>query len=167
MAKAFVKGGAVALAGPVRDRRRRRRARWCTRATSPPSWRPVAPAGLGLRPRYAAIEGVKGATLAVVRASALRGAGAGHGGAAAAAAARAAGAAALADSFRRLHGPRDARTSPATSVARARRRIALETLFVTQVAFSAAAGGGGRGGAVGAAAARRRARGWRRRSGSR
>jgi len=70
MAKAFVKGEAVALAGPVRT------ASDGTREMVHPSNVTAALAaaptqGLGLRPRYGLIEGVKGRTLDAVRAAAL------------------------------------------------------------------------------------------------
>ncbi len=73
MAKAFVKGNAVALAGPVRT------AADGTREMVHPSnvtaalEAAAAPGrqGLGMRPRYGIIEGVKGRTLEAIRASAL------------------------------------------------------------------------------------------------
>jgi RecG-like helicase len=159
-------GRSVALAGRC-ARPRRRRARWCTRATSPPSWPRAGGRGWGLRPRYADVEGVKRRTLAALATSAL---------------------AALAPDTasccprRRARGwicrrwrSRSARCTPRArprrrgeALAQARRRIALETLFVTQVAFlrrRAAAGAAAL--SVPAAAAAACARAWRRRSGSR
>ncbi|HWJ55107.1 MAG TPA: DEAD/DEAH box helicase, partial [Vicinamibacterales bacterium] len=137
MAKAFVKGSSVALAGAVRT------AADGTREMVHPSnvtalLDASMSAGLGWRPRYGVIEGVKGRTLDTVRASAL------------AALAPEASATAellpaaararldlptLAESFHRLHAPRDAGDVAGDVLDRARRRLALETLFVTQVAF--------------------------------
>ena len=134
MAKAFVKGSPVALAGALRT------AADGTREMVHPSNVTAALAaaptqGLGLRPRYGLIEGVKGRTLDAVRAAAL----------AALApetiellpvAARARlELPTLAESFHRLHAPRDAADVADAALDRARRRLALETLFVTQVAF--------------------------------
>jgi len=71
MAKAFVKGTEVALAGPLRT------AADGTRELTQPSNVTAALAargaggGLGFRPRYGLIEGVKGRTLDAIRASAL------------------------------------------------------------------------------------------------
>src|SRR6478752_3364893 len=136
MAKAFVKGSSVALAGAVRT------AADGTREMVHPSnvtalLDASTSAGLGWRPRYGIIEGVKGRTLDAVRASAL---------AALApesatpellpAVARARlDLPTLAESFHRLHAPRDAGDVAGDVLDRARRRLALETLFVTQVAF--------------------------------
>jgi len=134
MAKAFVKGSAVALAGPVRT------AADGTREMIHPSnvtaeLAAVAPAGLGLRPRYAAIDGVKGRALGVVRASALAALSEETAELLPAATRARLELPALADSFRRLHRPADAADVADDEIARARRRIALEALFVTQVAF--------------------------------
>jgi ATP-dependent DNA helicase RecG len=134
MAKAFAKGSAVALAGPLHT------AADGTREMIHPSNVTAAlaaspSAGLGLRPRYALVDGVKGRTLDAVRASALA--------ALAPETAELLPASArgrldlppLAESFRRLHAPRDAGEVAGGALDRARRRLALESLFVTQVAF--------------------------------
>ncbi|HEY7374784.1 MAG TPA: hypothetical protein VIF57_21650, partial [Polyangia bacterium] len=134
MAKAYVKGSTVALAGAVRT------AADGTREMVHPSNVSAALAaagggGLGLRARYPDIEGVPRRTLAAVRASALA--------ALADAAAELLPAPArarlelptLAAAFRALHAPQDAAALGADALARARRRVALESLFVTQVAF--------------------------------
>ena len=134
MAKAFVKGSVVALAGPLRT------ATDGTREMVHPSnvtaeLAASASPGLGLRPRYAIIEGVKGRTLQAVRASALAAASEGTAELLPAAARARLGLPPLAESFRRLHLPAGAAGVGEAEIARARRRIALEALFVTQVAF--------------------------------
>ena len=141
MAKSFVKGNAVALAGPVRT------AADGTREMVHPSNVTAAleaaavpgRQGLGMRPRYGIIEGVKGRTLEAIRASALAVLAPETGAETAEllpAAARARlDLPTLAESFQRLHAPRDAADVAGGALDRARRRMALETLFVTQVAF--------------------------------
>jgi len=107
MAKAFVKGAVVALAGPVRT------AADGTREMVHPSnvtaaLAASAQAGLGLRPRYGVFEGVKGRTLETVRSSALAALAPGTGELLPAAARARLDLPTLADSLRRLHAPRDA-----------------------------------------------------------
>jgi ATP-dependent DNA helicase RecG len=143
MAKAFVKGSVVALAGPVRT------AADGTREMVHPSnvtteLAASGAAGLGLRPRYAAIEGVKGRTLAAIRESALA-AVACDGAEMLPAATRARlDLPALADALRELHLPKHGGDVSDGALGQARRRIALEALFVTQVAFlQRRAGAGG------------------------
>ncbi len=143
MAKAFVKGAVVALAGPVRT------AADGTREMVHPSnvtaaLAASAEAGLGLRPRYGVFEGVKGRTLETVRAAALAALAPGTGELLPAAARARLDLPTLADSLRRLHAPRDAEDVAGGVLDQARRRLALETLFVTQVAFlQRRAGAGG------------------------
>jgi ATP-dependent DNA helicase RecG len=91
--------------------------------------------GLGLRPRYADVEGVTRRTLAAVRESALAALGAETAELLPAASRARLELPTLADAFRALHAPRGAEDLAGGVLARARRRIALETLFVTQVAF--------------------------------
>jgi ATP-dependent DNA helicase RecG len=140
MAKAFVKGSPVALAGAVRttaDGTREMAHPSNVTAALEASASPGQ--GLGLRPRYGIIEGVKGRTLEAIRASALAALAPGTGPELAEllpAAARARlDLPTLAESFHRLHAPRDASDVAGGALDRARRRMALETLFVTQVAF--------------------------------
>jgi ATP-dependent DNA helicase RecG len=143
MAKAFVKGSVVALAGPVRT------ASDGTRELVHPSNVTAAlaaspAAGLGLRPRYGLIEGVKARTLDTVRTSALAALTPETGELLPAAARARLGLPTLAASFQRLHAPRTLDDVAGGVLDGARRRLALETLFVTQVAFlqrRAAAGG--------------------------
>jgi ATP-dependent DNA helicase RecG len=143
MAKAFVKGAAVALAGPVRT------ATDGTREMVHPSNVTAALAasaapGLGLRPRYGVFEGVKGRTLETLRASALAALVPGSAELLPAEARARLDLPTLAESFRRLHAPRDAGDVAGGVIDQARRRLALETLFVTQVAFlQRRAGAGG------------------------
>lgn len=161
MAKAFPKGSAVALAGPLRT------AADGTRELVHPAQVKAALAargdrGLGLRPRYAAIEGVKARLLDRLRGAAL----AALGSASAAAgellpqAARARlGLPALCEALVRLHAPGDEDAIRPQALARARRRIALEAAFVTQLAFllrRAAVGAGGLAVPIEVAAAARR-----------
>ncbi|HMF43282.1 MAG TPA: helicase-related protein [Polyangia bacterium] len=134
MAKSYAKGSSVALAGTIRT------AADGTREMVHPSNVTAALAaapspGLGLRPRYADIEGVTRRTLAAVRASALAALAAETAELLPAAARARLGLPTLAEAFRTLHAPRDAGEISEGERARARRRIALETLLVTQVAF--------------------------------
>jgi ATP-dependent DNA helicase RecG len=150
MAKSFPKGSLVALAGPLRT------ASDGTRELVHPRQVTAALAarvegGLGLRPRYPTVEGVKAQLLDRLRGSAL----AGLGSAPASAgellpeAARARlGLPPLAEALLRLHAPRDEDGMKPEALARARRRIALESAFVMQLAFLL------RRGAVGAGALR-------------
>jgi ATP-dependent DNA helicase RecG len=138
MAKAFVKGEAVALAGPVRTAsdgtREMVHPSNVTAALAASASVSVEP-GLGLRPRYGVFEGVKGRTLETVRASALAALAPGAGELLPAAARARLDLPTLADSFRRLHAPREPEDVAGGVLDQARRRLALETLFVTQVAF--------------------------------
>jgi ATP-dependent DNA helicase RecG len=142
MAKAFPKGGAVALAGPLRT------AADGTRELAHPSRVTEALAargdgGLGLRPRYAPLEGVRGHLLDRLRASALAAMAmaAVEGGDETAAelvpeAARARlGLSTLTEALRRLHLPSDEDAIRPEALARARRRIAFESALVAQLAF--------------------------------
>jgi ATP-dependent DNA helicase RecG len=137
MAKAFPKGSAIALAGPLRT------ARDGTRELVHPTQVTAALAargdgGLGLRPRYPAVDGVKARLLDRLRASALAALGAAVDPAAellpAAACARL-GLPTLAEALVRLHAPRDEDAVAPDALGRARRRIALETSLVAQLAF--------------------------------
>jgi len=134
MAKAFVKGSPIALAGPLRT------AADGTREMVHPSnvtaELTAAPTGgLGLRPRYADVEGVKRRTLASIRTSALAVLAPGTAELLPAATRARLGLPTLAESFRALHAPERASDVSDDALAQARRRIALETLFVTQIAF--------------------------------
>jgi ATP-dependent DNA helicase RecG len=148
MAKSFPKGSAIALAGPLRT------ARDGTRELVHPTQVTAALAergdgGLGLRPRYPAIDGVKARLLDRLRGSALAALAAAAGPAAellpAAACARL-GLPTLADALVRLHAPGDGDAVAPEALGQARQRIALETSLVTQLAFllrrASAAGGG-------------------------
>jgi len=132
MAKAYVKGSEVALAGPLRT------AADGTREMVHPSNVTAALAaaptgGLGLRPRYADIEGVTRRTLGAIRQSALAALAVETAELLPAPARARLDVPTLAEAFRALHAPRDAGETAAG--ARARRRIALEALLVTQMAF--------------------------------
>jgi ATP-dependent DNA helicase RecG len=137
MAKAFPKGSVIALAGPLRT------ARDGTRELVHPTQVTAALAargdgGLGLRPRYPVVDGVKARLLDRLRASALAALGAAAGPAAellpAAACARL-GLPTLAEALVRLHAPSDEDAVAPEALGLARRRIALETALVTQLAF--------------------------------
>jgi len=157
MAKAFAKGSEVALAGPLRT------ASDGTREMIHPSNVTAAlaatgaeRAGLGLRPRYPLIEGVKGRTLETIRASALATLEHASTELLPPPACARLGLPTLAASFRVLHAPDGIADVSAEALATARRRIALETLFVTQLAFlRRRAGMGGAALSVAAGAARR------------
>jgi len=143
MSKSFAKGGDIALAGALRT------AADGTRELIHPSNVTAAmaaavgaagAASLGLRPRYAAVEGVNGRTLATLRQSALARLGPDTQELLPAAARARLGLPTLAESLRRLHAPGgeddgDAGTRAGAALAAARRRIALESLFVAQLAF--------------------------------
>jgi ATP-dependent DNA helicase RecG len=137
MAKAFPKASLIALAGPLRT------ARDGTRELVHPTQVTAALAargdgGLGLRPRYPVVDGVKARLLDRLRASALAALGTAAGSAAellpAAACARL-GLPTLAEALVRLHAPTDEDAVAPEALGRARRRIALETSLVTQLAF--------------------------------
>jgi len=135
MAKSFVKGSPVALAGPLRT------AADGTRELVHPSnvtaeLAAAAPVeGLGLRPRYADVDGVKRRTLATIRASALAALAPDTTELLPAATRARLGLPTLAESFSGLHAPRHPGEVGDDALERARRRLALETLLVTQLAF--------------------------------
>jgi ATP-dependent DNA helicase RecG len=137
MAKSFVKGSPVALAGPVRTATDGTRE--MVHPTNVTAELAAAPAeGLGLRPRYADVEGVKRRTLATLRASALAALAPDTAELLPAATRARLDLPTLEDSLRGLHAP--AHPDPVgqldgDGLGRARRRIALETLLVTQLAF--------------------------------
>ncbi|MES1208490.1 MAG: DEAD/DEAH box helicase, partial [Pseudomonadota bacterium] len=136
MARAFPKGGAVAVAGPLHT------AGDGTRELLQPSVVTAALLarggdGLGIRPRYAQIPGVPGRTLERVRAAALAAIEAG--GAvdlAPAEALRRLGLPPLAAALRALHAPADAPGDDGAMGA-ARRRVLFERAFVAQLALLA------------------------------
>jgi ATP-dependent DNA helicase RecG len=137
MSKAFGKGSEVALAGPLRT------ASDGTRELVHPSNVTAALAaaaagdggGLGLRPRYAAVDGVNGRTLATLRQSALARLGADTQELVPPEARARLGLPALVESLRRLHAPAGDGDVAAAELAAARRHIAFEALFVAQLAF--------------------------------
>jgi ATP-dependent DNA helicase RecG len=137
MAKAFPKGSVIALAGALRT------ARDGTRELVHPTQVTAALAargdgGLGLRPRYPVVDGVKARLLDRLRASALAALGAAAGPASellSAAACARLGLPTLAEALLRLHAPTDEDAVAPAALGRARRRIALETSLVTQLAF--------------------------------
>ena len=146
------------------------RARWSIRATSPPRSAAAPAGGLGLRPRYADVEGVKRRTLASIRASALaRARRPGRPSCCRRRRAARLGLPALAESFRALHAPAQASdvADDALGAGAPAHRARDAVRHADRV--PAAAGGGGRGGAGGAGRRRRAAcaRAWRRRWGSR
>ncbi|HEY6475579.1 MAG TPA: DEAD/DEAH box helicase, partial [Polyangia bacterium] len=137
MAKSFPRGSAIVLAGPVRT------APDGTRELVSPSVVTAAVAareegGLGLRPRYGLVQGVKGRVLDKMRVAALARLGASGDGAGellpAPARARL-GLPSLAEALVRLHAPTDAETLRPEVLAPARRRLALEAALVAQTAF--------------------------------
>ena len=148
MAKGFPKGSVVALAGPLRT------AADGTRELVHPTQVTAALAargdgGLGLRPRYAAVDGVKARLLDRLRGAALAALGSASvpAGELLPEEARARlGLPGLAEALLCLHAPGDEDAIRPLALARARRRIALEAAFVTQLAFllrRAAVGAGG------------------------
>ncbi|HZL16553.1 MAG TPA: ATP-dependent DNA helicase RecG [Polyangia bacterium] len=148
MAKAFPKGSVIALVGPLRT------AGDGTRELVHPTQVTAALAargdgGLGLRPRYPIVDGVKARLLDRLRASALAALAAGGPAVEllpATARARL-GLPSLAEALVRLHTPADGDAVAPEALGRARRRIALETSLVTQLAFllrRASTAGGGR-----------------------
>jgi ATP-dependent DNA helicase RecG len=134
MAKAFAKGAAVALAGPLRTAADGTREMIHPTNVTAELAAPGA-GGLGLRPRYADVEGVKRRTLATLRASALAALGDETAELLPAATRARLDLPPLAEALRRLHAPAGASDVAAPALDRARRRLALEALFVTQVAF--------------------------------
>ena len=180
MSKSFVKGTEIALAGPLRTAadgtRELIHASNVTAAMAAAAGAagPDETVSLGLRPRYAAVEGVTARTLATLRQSALAQLGPDTQELLPAAARARLGLPSLAESLRRLHAPggdRDGDGDAAVAtreLAAARRRIALEALFVAQLAFVLRRAAAGR--AVPFAPRRGRGcrrRGWKRRWGSR
>jgi ATP-dependent DNA helicase RecG len=137
MGRAFPRGGVVALVGPLRT------ARDGTRELAHPRQVTAALAargdgGLGLRPRYPRVEGVAGQVLDRLRGSALAALASGHAvidellpGAVRARL----GLPTLADALARLHTPANEDAARPEALARARRRIAIESAFVDQLAF--------------------------------
>jgi ATP-dependent DNA helicase RecG len=153
MSKGFAKGAEVALAGPLRtDGSGTRELVHPANVTAALAARPPGAAGMGLRPRYAALDGVGGRLLERVVASAL---------------ARVDGDAAetfpaavrarldvppLAEALRALHAPADdvdaaALAALALGSTPAHRRLALEALVPAQVAFLLRRAAAGRDGA--------------------
>jgi ATP-dependent DNA helicase RecG len=137
MAKSFPRGGTVALAGAVRT------ASDGTRELVSPSVVTAALAsrgdgGLGLRPRYGLLQGVKGRVLEKMRAAALARVGTPPGGAGdllpPAARARV-GLPSLGEALAQIHAPSDAAAVRPEALAPARRRLALEAALVAQTAF--------------------------------
>jgi ATP-dependent DNA helicase RecG len=135
MAKSFPRGSAVALAGALRT------AGDGTRELISPSVVTAAlvargDAGLGLRPRYALVQGVKGRVLEKMRAAALSRIGAGErGDLLPASARRRLGVSSLGEALVQLHAPPDASAARPEALAPARRRLALEAALVAQTAF--------------------------------
>ncbi len=109
--------------------------RWCIRATSPPSSPSRRRAGWGCARAIADVEGVKRRTLASIRTAALAALAPGTAELLPAATRARLGLPTLAESFRALHAPEQARDVSDEALAQARRRLALEALFVTQIAF--------------------------------
>jgi ATP-dependent DNA helicase RecG len=155
MAKSFPKGSVVALAGAVR------RATDGTREMIQPSVVTAALAargdvGLGLRPRYGIVQGVKGRVLERMRAAALARLGGAHQGnrgadergadergadendlfdLVPAATRRRLALPTLAEAFIRVHAPADEDAARMEALAPVRRRLAFEGAFVAQLAF--------------------------------
>jgi ATP-dependent DNA helicase RecG len=162
MSKAFAKGAEVALAGPLRtDGKGVRELVHPTNVTAALAARAArapdasgAPPGLGLRPRYAAVDGVGARVVERVVAAALaRALAPGDAAPEAFAAPERArlGVPTLREALRALHAPPDdlapdALAALAEGRSAAHRRLALETLVTTQLAFlarRARAGGDG------------------------
>jgi ATP-dependent DNA helicase RecG len=150
MSRSFAKGTEVALAGPLRTAADGTRelihasnvtAAMAAAAGAADLDGAAGTVSLGLRPRYAVVDGVNGRTLATLRQSALARLGPDTQELLPAAARARLGLPTLAESLRRLHAPdgqRDADGGPEAAtreLAAARRRIALEALFVAQLAF--------------------------------
>jgi ATP-dependent DNA helicase RecG len=135
MAKSFPRGSAVALAGAVRT------AADGTRELISPSVVTAALAargdgGLGLRPRYGLVQGVKGRVLEKMRAAALSRVGGVEEGDLLSASARVRlGVPSLGEALAQLHAPSDAAAVRSEALAPARRRLALEAALVAQTAF--------------------------------
>ena len=140
MAKSFPKGSEVALAGALRT------ATDGTRELCQPSVVTAALAargdgGLGLRPRYGLVQGVKGRLLERMRGAALaRLGGSPDGGAdrfdlVPAATRLRLGLPTLAEALTRVHAPADEDAARLETLALARRRLAFEAALVAQLAF--------------------------------
>jgi ATP-dependent DNA helicase RecG len=133
MAKSFATGTEVALAGPLRTAddgtRELVHPRVVTAALAA-----GAGAGLGVRPRYAPIDGVPARTLERLYASALAGLDGTSPELIPPSTQARLGLAPLGVALRRLHAPEDAAGGDA-EIDGARRRIALEALVVAQLAF--------------------------------
>jgi ATP-dependent DNA helicase RecG len=137
MAKSFPKGSEIALAGALRT------VADGTRELISPSVVTGALAergagGLGMRPRYGLVKGVKGRVLEKMRATALArlGAAAERNAELLPAAARVRlGLPSLVEALVRLHAPLDAAALGPEVLAPARRRLALEAALVAQTAF--------------------------------
>jgi ATP-dependent DNA helicase RecG len=128
MAKRFVKGEGVAVAGPLRT------AADGTRELIHPRVVPADVTGLGIRPRYAAVEGVPGKVFERMIEAALGRVAAGVEEVLPAATRRRLRLPSLGEALGRVHAPADLRDADG-ALAAAHRRIALETLLVGQVAF--------------------------------
>ncbi len=136
MAKAFPKGAPVALAGPLRTASDGTRELVHPTNATKTLARLGEEAGLGLRPRYAAIEGVRARSAERIRASALE-------------AVRSAGVvdllpeatrnrlglSSLADALVRLHAPLEDDAARPEVLAGARWRTRIEAALVVQLAF--------------------------------
>jgi ATP-dependent DNA helicase RecG len=154
MAKSFPKGAAIALAGAVRT------AADGTREMIQPSVVTAALAargghGLGVRPRYGVVQGVKGRTLEKMRSAALARLGDGAADLLPAATRARLELPTLAEALGRIHAPPDGDALRPERLAPVRRRLAFESAFVAQLAFLLRrAGESGGAFAVPAAAAR-------------
>ena len=135
MAKSFPKGSEIALAGALRT------ATDGTRELVQPSVVTAALAargdgGLGLRPRYGLVQGVKGKVLARMRSAALARLGAVNDLDLVPAAIRQRLALpTLAEALTRVHAPADEDAARLEALAPARRRLAFEAALVAQLAF--------------------------------
>ena len=135
MANSFPKGSAVALAGAIRT------APDGTREMIQPAVVTAALAargdgGLGVRPRYGVVQGVKGRVLEKMRGAALARLGPAAPGDLLPGSSRARlGLPTLVEALARLHGPADEEALHPALLAPARRRIAIEGALVAQAAF--------------------------------
>ena len=137
MAKSFVKGAAVALAGPLRTAsdgtRELAHPRVVTAAVGAAAAAGATP-GLGVRPRYAPVDGVPARALERLYAGALAALPAEVPELLPPAARDRLGLPPLPAALRRLHAPDEA-SGAAAEIQAARRRLALESLVVAQLAF--------------------------------
>ncbi|HLK88389.1 MAG TPA: helicase-related protein [Polyangia bacterium] len=134
MARSFPKGTAVALAGALHT------ASDGTRELLQPSVVTAAlgargDRGLGLRPRYGLVAGVKGRALEKMRGAALARLGEADADLVPAAARARLALPKLAEALGRLHAPTELADLHPERLASARRRIAFESAFVVQLAF--------------------------------